>query len=125
MLKNFVNSAQLWFECCTASCFAEKSLSEFTAVLVLTGLLRNVSGEFNSVSTCDSVALFVHEDHIEFCTFTPKKIIASAINLRPLISILLAPDVLFETWLRIIVLLTVLLSIILVINQLNARNRVL
>jgi len=72
ILKNIVNSAQLWFVCCTASCFAEKPMSEFTAVLVLTGLLRNVSGEFNSVSTCVSVALVVHEEQIEFCAFTPK-----------------------------------------------------
>ena len=71
-LKNIVNSAHLWFECCTTSCFAEKPLNEFTAVLVLTGLLRNVSGEFNSVSTCVSIALFVREDQIEFCTFTLK-----------------------------------------------------
>lgn len=101
MLQNIVNGAQLLFECCSILCFAEKPLNECTTVLVLTGLLRNVSGEFNFVSACVIIALFVHEDQIEFCTFTPKYIIVPEIDLRPLISILLAPDVLFETWLRI------------------------
>jgi hypothetical protein len=69
MLQIVVISAQVWL---ATSCFAEKPLNKFTTMLVLTGLLRNVSGEFNFVSTCVSIALFVHEDQIEFCTFTPK-----------------------------------------------------
>lgn len=72
MLHNIVNSAHLWFECCATSCLAEKPLNGFTTALVLTGLLRNVSGEVNFVSTCVSIALYVHEYQIEFCTFTPK-----------------------------------------------------
>jgi hypothetical protein len=72
MLQNIVNSAQLWFECCSTSCLAKKPLNGFSTVLVLTGLLRNVSGKFNFVSTCVSIALFVHEYHIEFCAFTAK-----------------------------------------------------